>query len=57
MDYKEWFKESDCTRCGECLKMCPEIQLEEEKSKREISNIIEGRIDNIVLKKCSSCFS
>jgi Fe-S oxidoreductase len=46
-----------CEKCGECLHECPVMQLPLEKAKAEMRNLIAGRKNSVVLKKCTSCMS
>jgi Fe-S oxidoreductase len=54
---KSNFKEDLCNLCGECLHLCPVLQLPIEKAKEEIKNLIEGKESGYVLSKCNTCFS
>ncbi|UCG04119.1 MAG: (Fe-S)-binding protein [Candidatus Heimdallarchaeota archaeon] len=51
------FKESVCTRCGECFHYCPELRLSLKIAKQEIENLIEGKVSHYVLLHCTTCFS
>jgi Fe-S oxidoreductase len=51
------FREDLCTLCGECLHLCPVLQLPTEIAKEEIKNLIEGKESKYALNKCNTCFS
>jgi Fe-S oxidoreductase len=51
------FRKDLCNLCGECLHLCPVLQLPIEKAKNEIKNLIEGKLSEYALKKCNTCFS
>ncbi|MFW9969941.1 MAG: (Fe-S)-binding protein [Candidatus Odinarchaeota archaeon] len=51
------FKKDLCNLCGECLNLCPVLQLPIEKAKEEIKDLIEGRESKYTLTKCNTCFS
>jgi Fe-S oxidoreductase len=54
---KSGFREDLCNLCGECLHLCPVLQLPIEKAKKEIKNLIEGKESKYALIKCNTCFS
>ncbi|MFW9947945.1 MAG: (Fe-S)-binding protein [Candidatus Odinarchaeota archaeon] len=51
------FKKDLCNLCGECLHLCPVLQLPLEEAKKEIKNLIEGKNSKYALYKCTTCLS
>ncbi len=47
------FDESECTRCGICLKSCPIIDLDIQAAQQEIENLING--SSFIIEKCVTC--
>lgn len=50
------FNEETCIECGECLNLCPFLQLPIEEAKQEISKMIETRTSEKILENCARCF-
>lgn len=48
------FKEDKCTVCGECLSRCQYIGIDEEESRQEFQNLIDGEPSRIIAE-CVSC--
>jgi len=55
MEENNQFNEVTCIKCGECLNLCPFLQLPIEEAKQEISKMIETRTSEKILKNCARC--
>lgn len=51
------FREDLCNLCGECLHLCPVLQLPIDIAKEEIKSLIEAKESKYALSKCNTCFS
>ncbi len=51
------FREDLCDLCGQCLHLCPVLQLPLEEAKKEIQRLIKGEESKYALYKCNTCFS
>ncbi|MFX0043564.1 MAG: (Fe-S)-binding protein [Candidatus Hodarchaeota archaeon] len=51
------FRKDLCDLCGQCLHLCPVLQLPLEEAKEEIQRLINGEESKYTLYKCNTCFS
>jgi len=51
------FREDLCNLCGECLHLCPVLNLPIEEAKKEVKNLIKGKKSKHALFRCTTCFS
>jgi heterodisulfide reductase subunit C len=54
---KALFNKSACSLCGDCLHLCPEINLPIDVAKEEKKFLIAGKGSKYVLSHCTTCFS
>ncbi|MFX1411691.1 MAG: (Fe-S)-binding protein [Promethearchaeota archaeon] len=51
------FREDLCNLCGQCLHLCPVLQLPLEEAKEEFQRLIKGEESKFAIYKCNTCFS
>ena len=53
MDCCDW---DQCTECGQCLRECPVLQLDEDTAIYEFRQLLQGKEAPNVFNKCTLCF-
>ncbi|MBU2511366.1 (Fe-S)-binding protein [bacterium] len=54
IDENQW---KSCTLCGECLKKCPVLKMDEKEAQSEIEQLINGAKNLRIFKECTFCFN